>query len=405
MPVKTRRLRPETLSLATKAIHGRKTYPFQGPLTTPIYQTSTYRFEDSKIPLRYAHGDPSVYVYSRYHNPTVREVEERLALMEGAEEAALFSSGMAAITTTILALTRSNEEIVSTPALYGGTYRFFRDELPKHRIKVKFVDPHRLEQLERLITPKTRIVYFETPTNPTLDVIDIREVVERTTKTKKKFGQPLITMLDNTFATVLNQNPFKLGVDTVVESATKYLGGHSDLLAGAVLGNADFIKKVKDRAKSHGGCADPFAAYLLLRSLATFELRIQRQNESAFKLAQELEKHPKVNRVIYPGLPSHPYHHLATRQMKKFGGIVTIEVKGGVKAAAKVCDSLNVAVNAMSLGGVETLVSIPVYSSHINMTKRELQRHGVTPGMIRISVGVEGIEDLLADFEQALKKA
>jgi cystathionine beta-lyase/cystathionine gamma-synthase len=211
-------------------------------------------------------------------------------------------------------------------------------------------------------------------------------------------------MIDNTFATVLNQNPFEFGVDVVVESATKYLGGHSDIISGVVVASRDFIDRVKHNAKSYGGCADPFAAYLLFRSLKTFELRVDRQNGNALRLAQRLEKHRKVARVIYPGLPSHPYHELAKQQMKAFGGMVTIEVKGGVKAAVKVCDNLNIAVNAMSLGGVETLVSIPVYSSHVNMTKRELAKHGVTPGMVRISVGVEGVDDLIADFERALEK-
>ena len=405
MPMKSKYIHPEALSLATKAIHGKKLYPFKGPVSTPIYQTSNYRFANSQDAIRYAQGDPSVYVYTRYHNPTTDEVEEKIALMENAEAAALFSSGMAAITTAILAATQSGEEIVSTPALYGGTYRFFRDVLPKHNIKVKFVGSRRLQQLEKLITSKTRVVYFETPTNPTLDIIDIREIVERTGRMKKRLGTPLITMIDNTFATIINQNPFEFGVDAVVESATKYLGGHSDIVGGVVVGTSDFVNKVKHSAKSYGGCADPFAAYLLFRSLKTLELRVQRQNENALRLAQKLEKHTKVNRVIYPGFLSHPYHALAKQQMKGFGGMVTIEVKGGVKAAVKVCDNLNIAINAMSLGGVETLVSIPVYSSHINMTKRELERHGVSPGMIRISVGVEGVDDLITDFEQALEKA
>jgi cystathionine beta-lyase/cystathionine gamma-synthase len=211
-------------------------------------------------------------------------------------------------------------------------------------------------------------------------------------------------MIDNTFASVLNQQPFKFGVDVIMESTTKYLSGHADIMGGVIIGKKEFIKKVKGTAKSLGGCADPFAAYLLDRSLKTFELRVERQNHNAMALARVLEKHPKVNRVLYPGLPSHPQHNIAKKQMTGFGGMVTIEVKGGVKAAAKVCDSLRVALNAMSLGGVETLVSIPVYSSHINMTDAELAQHNVTPGMIRISVGVEGIADLIEDFRQALKK-
>ncbi|HEY4613037.1 MAG TPA: aminotransferase class I/II-fold pyridoxal phosphate-dependent enzyme [Bacteroidota bacterium] len=399
--------RNNSLSIATRAIHGNKLYPYKGPVALPIYQTSTYRFESSDDAIRYAKGDDSVMVYTRYHNPTVNEVQERLALIEGAESAVLFASGMAAITTAILAVTKTGEEIVSTPALYGGAYRFFRDELPKLNIHVKYVDPDHLSSLLKLITPKTSVVYFETPTNPTLNIVDIAELVKYARQAEKKTGRKLYIMIDNTFASILNQDPLALGVDVILESATKYLGGHSDIMSGVVLGAKDFIKKVKTGMKYYGGCADPMAAYLLYRSLKTFELRVQRQNENAMALARALEKNKRVNRVLYPGLPSHPKHHIAKKQMSGFGGMVTIEVKPSkkllpVEAAAKVCDNLRVAINAMSLGGAETLVSIPVYSSHIFMSDAELKKHGVTPGMIRISVGVEGINDLIADFEQAL---
>lgn len=395
------------LSLATRAIHGTKLYPHQGPVSLPIYQTSTYRFASSEDAIRYAKGDDSVYVYTRYHNPTVHDVEEKLALMENAEAAALFASGMAAISTAILAITTAGEEIVSTPALYGGTYRFFRDELPKLKIGVKYADPKKLSSLQQLITPKTSVVYFETPTNPTLGIVDIAELVRYVRQAENSVGRKITIMIDNTFASILNQDPFAFGVDVIVESATKYLGGHSDIMSGVVLGTKEYIKKVKTSAKYYGGCADPFAAFLLYRSLKTFELRVQRQNENAMALAKALEKNKRVNRVLYPGLPSHPQHRIAKKQMTGFGGMVTVEVKPSkkllpVEAAVKVCDNLRVAVNAMSLGGVETLVSIPVYSSHVFMSNAELKRHGVTPGMIRISVGVEGIDDLIADFEQAL---
>lgn len=395
------------LSLSTMAIHGDKMYAYKGPVSLPIYQTTTYRFDTSEDAVRYAKGDPSVYVYTRYHNPTVHDVETKLALMEGSESAALFSSGMAAITTAILAVTKAGDEIISTPALYGGTYRFFRDELPKQNIKVHFVDPGDLSKISSFVTPKTTIVYFETPTNPTLAIVDIAEIVRQTRIAEKRIGKKIIVMIDNTFASILNQDPFSFGIDVVTESATKYIGGHTDVMAGVVLGKTDFIAKVKGLAKHYGGCADPFAAYLLYRSLKTFELRVERQNKNAFSLAKALEKNKKVNRVLYPGLPSHPQYRLAKKQMVGFGGMVTIEVKPSkkiapVEAAAKVCDNLKIAVNAMSLGGVETLVSIPVYSSHVFMTDDELKRHGVTSGMIRISVGVEGIEDLIQDFEQAL---
>ncbi|MBI5215500.1 MAG: aminotransferase class I/II-fold pyridoxal phosphate-dependent enzyme [Ignavibacteriae bacterium] len=391
-------------SLATRAIHGKHTHAYKGPVSFPIYQTSTYRFENSNDAIRYAQGDQSVLVYTRYHNPTVNEVEEKIALMEGGESAALFSSGMAAITTAILSACTSGDEIVSTPALYGGTYRFFRDTLPNYGITVNYVDANSLNDLLYIITPKTKLVYFETPTNPTLGLVDIQKLVRLTRQVQKEHRTLITIIIDNTFATILNQNPFELGVDVIVESSTKYLGGHTDLMGGVVLGSSKFIKRTKNLAKHLGGCADPFAAFLLERSLKTFELRVHRQNENALLLATALEKHPKVNRVIYPGLPSHPQHQLAKKQMQGFGGMVTIEVAGGAKAAAKVCDSLKVAVNAMSLGGVETLVSIPVYSSHVNMSEAELKQHGVTPGMIRISVGVEGINDLIEDFNQALRK-
>jgi cystathionine beta-lyase/cystathionine gamma-synthase len=395
------------ISVATRAIHGNKLYAFKGPVATPIYQTSTYRFETSEDAVRYAKGDPSVYVYTRYHNPTVNDAEEKLALMAGGEAAVLFSSGMAAITTAILAITKAGGNVISTPALYGGTYRWMRDELPKQNIGVRFFDPLHLENIATLADEHTTIVFLETPTNPTLNIVDIAEAVRQTKKTEKKLGRRILTMIDNTFATMINQDPFALGVDVVTESATKYLGGHSDILAGVVIGKEEFIKQVRTLGKYHGGCADPFAAYLLGRSLKTFELRVQKQNANALALARALEKHSKVNRVLYPGLSSHPQHMTAKKQMSGFGGMVTIEVKASkryspVEAAAKVCDTLKVAVNAMSLGGVETLVSIPVYSSHVFMSDEELKKHGVTAGMIRISVGIEGIEDIIEDFEKAL---
>ncbi|HTX17718.1 MAG TPA: aminotransferase class I/II-fold pyridoxal phosphate-dependent enzyme [Bacteroidota bacterium] len=395
---------PKKLSLSTKAIHGKKIFPYKGPVSLPIYQTSTYRFDNSGDAIRYANGDPSVYVYSRYHNPTVHDVEEKIALMEDGEAAVLLASGMAAISTAILTFVHSGEEIVSTPALYGGTYRFFRDILPDQRIRVKYVDPSRLAGLDSLITKNTRLVFLETPTNPTLALVNIEELVTKVRRREKDLRTKILVMIDNTFASCLNQRPFEMGIDLVMESATKYFGGHSDLLAGVVVGSEKHISRIKTTAKYLGGCADPFMAYLLFRSLKTFELRVARQTANALALAERLERHPKVLRVLYPGLPSHPQHKLARKQMTGFGGMVTIEVRGGARGAVRVCDALNIAVNAMSLGGVETLVSIPVYSSHVNMSSRELKQHGVSPGMIRISVGVEGIEDLIADFEQALKK-
>ena len=397
-------MKKRTSTIATRAIHGKKLHAYKGPVALPIYQTSTYRFENSSDAVRYSQGDESVYVYSRYHNPTVEDVEEKIALMNDADASVLFSSGMAAISTAILSVVKSGDEIISTPALYGGTYRFFRDVLPHYNISVKYVNPEHLQEIQMLATAKTKLFFCESPTNPTLGIIDLKKAITEIQKAEKRTGTKILSMIDNTFATCLYQSPSEFGFDVIVESATKYIGGHSDLLAGSVIGEKSYIKKVKHLAKYLGGCADPFAAFLLSRSLKTFEMRVQTQSENALKLARHFSKHKKVLRVLYPGLKSHPQHAIAKKQMSGFGAMVLMEVKGGVNGAVKVCDALTVAVNAMSLGGVETLVSIPVYSSHVNMSDSELKQHGVTPGMIRISVGAEGIDDLIADFEQALKK-
>jgi methionine-gamma-lyase len=397
-------MKPTKTSLATRAIHGKKLYPYQGSVATPIHQTSTYRFANSNDAVRYSQGDPTVYVYSRYHNPSVEDVEEKLAEMNEAEAAVLFASGMAAISTAILSIVKTGDEIISTPALYGGTYRFFRDVLPQFGVSVKYVDADALENIASLVTARTKLFFCESPTNPTVGIVDLYKAIAEVKKAEKRSGVRIMTMIDNTFASCLHQSPFEIGFDMIAESATKYIGGHSDVLAGAVIGRTKDVKQVRQIAKYLGGCADPFAAFLLSRSLKTFELRVRKQTENAMLLAKALEREPKVLRVLYPGLKSHPQHAIAKKQMSGFGAMLLAEVKGGVKGAAKVCDSLNVAVNAMSLGGVETLVSIPVYSSHVNMSDAELKQHGVTPGMIRISVGAEGIDDLIGDFRQALKR-
>jgi cystathionine beta-lyase/cystathionine gamma-synthase len=354
--------------------------------------------------MRYAAGDPDVYVYTRYHNPTVREAQERLALLLGSERALLVASGMAAISSAVLAEAGAGDEILVTPSLYGGTYRFFRDVLPRLGIRVRSLDPARPDRLPRLVNSRTRLVYLETPTNPALRLVDLAAVAAAARRTRRR----LTLICDNTFATSLNQRPLELGADVVIESATKYLGGHSDIVAGVVGADRARVERAHGVMKYLGGCVDPFAALLLLRSLKTFVLRVERQNENALALAAWLEEHPRVRRVHYPGLPSHPDHDLARRQMtgaggRGFGGMVTIEVAGGARGAIRVCDALRIAVNAMSLGGAETLVSIPVLSSHVGMSRRELDRHGVRPGMIRISVGVEDLQDLLRDFDRALR--
>lgn len=390
--------------ISTKSIHGKKLYAYKGPVVNPIYQTSNFRFENSTDAVKYSKGDKSVYIYSRYQNPTVEDVEEKIALMYDADEAVLYSSGMGAISTLIQTFVNNGFNVVSSNSLYGGTYRYLRDVAPNLGITSKFFDGQNLSTLSNLINEKTKLVYFETPTNPILEILDIKKIVKIVKDSEKKFGTKILTAIDNTFASVLNQNPLKMGMDIVIESGTKYLAGHSDLLAGVIISNKKNINKIRASGKYFGPSADPFMAFLMSRSLKTFSLRVEKQNINAFEIAKALEGNKKILNVIYPGLKSHKQHSLAKKQMKSFGAIVTIDLKGGVKSAIKFCDNLKIGVNAMSLGGVETLVSIPVYSTHVNLSKEELNHHRVTEGMVRISVGVEDVNDLINDFNQALQK-
>lgn len=388
----------------TNLIHWDKIKPSTGPIIFPIYQTSSYKFQSSKIAVRYAQGDETVYVYSRIHNPTISQLEKHFSSIYNSEAAAVFSSGMSSICTTIFTLCKSDDEILTIPNLYGGTQHLFKDIIQKFKINVKYFDPNALEDLLYLITQRTRIVFFETPTNPTLDIVNIKKLVNIVRKVEKELKNKVYIVLDNTIATVINQPTLKFGVDVVIESTTKYLGGHSDLTGGVAVGSKKIIKKIKDARKYIGCMMDPFTAFLLDRSLKTLSLRVNQQNQNALGLAKALEKHRKVTKVLYPGLRFSPYHELAKAQMKGYGGMLTIEVAGGLKNAKKFCDNLRLALNAMSFGGVETSVSIPVLSSHIGLTKEELSVQRITPGMVRISVGIENISDLIQDFYQSLNR-
>ncbi len=371
--------------------------PSTGCLTTPIYQTSTFAFRNLKHLMEYLKGREGIYHYTRYGNPTTDAAARKIAALEGGEAGLVFSSGMAAITTTILALVSSRDEVVSVRNLYGGTLHFFRDLCPRLGIGVKFVDAERLRDAGRLITKRTKLLYLESPTNPTLKLADIREAVGIARK------HHLLTLLDNTFATPVNQRPIELDVDVVLHSGTKYLGGHSDLLAGAVVSKKRIVQKVWDTYKILGGVPDPFAGFLLLRGMKTLALRMEQHNANALAVAHYLERQPKVLRVSYPGLASHPQHELARRQMKGFGGVVCFEVEGGLQAAGKVWDRFKLIKRASTLGGVESLALIPVLTSQWGFGKKELDRLGVREGMIRLSIGIEDLEDLLGDLSQALR--
>lgn len=389
------------LSLSTLAIHGDQHTPQNQPVVFPIHQTSTFEFEKSSVLEDINRGDTSKYIYSRYSNPSIDEVRKKIALISDAEDALLFSSGMAAISTVLLTFAKTGNNIVSTPKLYGGTYRLMRDVLTRQGITTRYCRED-LDDLSSHIDASTGIVYVETPTNPTVALINIEKLVAIVREKEKVLGEKIVIVIDNTFATIVNQKPFSFGVDISIESATKYLGGHSDVVGGIVAAPREYISRIHHQQKYYGGCLDPFAAFLLSRSLKTFELRVLRQNESAMTFAKHFEHHLKLRNVHYPGLASHKDHALAKKQMRGFGGMMAIELKANREQTMQCVDQLRVMKNAASLGGVESLVSMPVLTSHVNMSPEELHRAGVSESMIRISIGIEAVEDLIDDFERAL---
>jgi len=378
----------------TKAVRGgtdlRKK---NGPLSTPIYQTSTFEVTDNDEQLR---ATPTDMFYTRYGNPTNTVVERAIAELEGVERALLFASGMGAITTTILALLKSGDHVVAQRDIYGGAAKFFGQWLPKLGIETTFVDTTEYDQHERAIRPNTRLLYVESPTNPLVRIVDLRRVVDIARR------HNLITMIDSTFATPINCRPGDFGIDLVMHSGTKYFGGHSDLIAGAVAGRAELIDKIHATRTTLGGCMDPHAAWLLLRGIKTLAVRVQRQNENALRIAKFLSQHPNVARVHYPFVDGHPQRGLAMDQMRGGGGIVSFEVDGTGEDARKLSEALNLFTLAPSLGGVDSLVCIPVLTSHAMIPAEHRAKMGITEQLIRLSVGIEHADDLIADLEQAL---
>lgn len=384
-----------TRDKATKSIHGRKDNLYRGA-NFPIYTSTTFAVAKSDEYDKFIGDEEEFYIYSRYSNPTVRNVEEKIAALENAEDAIVFSSGMAAITSAILAFVKKGDTIVALRRLYGMTYRFLRDILPGFGINVEFVDEVDLYRAHKKFSD-VKLYYFETPINPSTDCISI----EKTVHSAKKAGA--LTIMDNTFASPINQNPLDLGVDVVVHSATKYIGGHSDIMAGAVASSKEMIRAVRESLKAFGGCINPMDAYMLDRSLKTLAVRVEQQNRSAQRIAQFFLRQKKVLNVYYPGLPSSKSYKIARKQMSGFGGMLCIELDN-LASAKKFCDSLELGLNATSLGGVETLVSIPVLTSHIKMSSDELKSAHVSEGMVRISIGLENTDDLIVDFKNALEK-
>src|SRR5947209_3973099 len=362
-------------------------------MAQPIYQTSTFQVTDSDQQLRATGSD---MFYTRYGNPTHTAVERAIAELEGADAALLFASGMNAISTSILALAKSGDHIVAQYDIYGGVTKLLSSWLPKLGIETTFVDTTDYDQHVRAIRPNTKLLYLESPTNPTLRVVDLGKAAA----IAREHG--LVSAIDGTFGTPINQRPAELGIDLVLHSGTKYFGGHTDLICGVAAGRKDLIDTIRSTRTTLGGVMDPHAAFMLLRGIKTLALRVERQNESALRIAEFLAAHPKVRSVNYPFLKGHPQRALAIEQMKGGGGVLSFEVEGTGEDAKKVSESLRLFALAPSLGGVESLVSLPVLTSHAMISADQREKMGVTEQLIRVSVGIENVNDLIADLERAL---
>jgi cystathionine beta-lyase/cystathionine gamma-synthase len=383
------------LHLATRCVHAGKFADQHGSPFTPLYDATTFEFDSTADLLAVIDGRSAGSLYTRYGmNPTIRSLEEKLAALDQAEEALVFTSGMAAI--SALFLTYGRDGIVCIGDAYGGTLELLSRQLPSLGFKTRLILLHELELLHSAAVDGARLVFFETPTNPKLEIIDIWKVAEIA------HGLGALVVVDNTFATQINQLPLSLGADLVVYSATKYLSGHSDITAGAVVGPRKLLDPVRAWRKNLGQVPAPITSHLLARSLRTLAVRVERHNANAQIIAEWLARHPRVRRVMYPGLPDFEYHELAATQMSGFGGMVTFELDGSGEDAMKVVDKLRLFTLAPSLGGVESLVTQPVATSHRNLSQEEQIRRGISEAMIRLSIGLEDPEDLLEDLDQAL---
>ncbi|MGA2745775.1 MAG: aminotransferase class I/II-fold pyridoxal phosphate-dependent enzyme [Candidatus Sulfotelmatobacter sp.] len=382
--------RPETA-----AVHGAADLEKKnGPVGTPIYQTSTFEVTDNDEQQRVTTTDR---YYTRWGNPTNTVAEQTVAAIEGVEAALTFASGMGAITTTILALLKAGDHIVAQRDIYGGVTKFFSEWLPRVGIETTFVDTNDYEQQARAIRANTRVLYLESPTNPSLRVVDLKKAAGLARE------RGLISMIDSTFATPINQHPAEYGIDLVMHSGTKYLSGHADLTCGVVAGSQELMNRIWETRTTLGNCMDPHAAWMMIRGLKTLAVRVERQNENALRVAEFLEQHGKVRRVHYPFLKSHPQYAIAREQMSGGGGVVTFEVEGAGEDARRVSEAMRLFTLATSLGSVESLVSIPVLTSHAMISAEQRREMGVNEQMVRLSVGIESGDDLIADLERALE--
>ena len=387
---------------STRAIHaGYQPTSHHGALNPPVYLNATYTFDSIAEGQQRFAGETAGYVYARVGNPTQTVLEKRLATLEGGEAAVAVASGIGAITALLWTFIKSGDEIIADKTLYGCTFAFMEHGLSRFGIKVNFVDLTEADALAAAMNSKTRFVFFETPTNPNMRIINIQEVVELA----HAHGARVI--VDNTYGTPYLQRPLECGADFVVHSMTKYLSGHGDLIAGAIIGSADDVKSVRSVGLKDmtGAVLSAFDSFLILRGIKTLELRMERHCESALTLARQIEAHPNVKKVFYPGLPSHPQHTLACQQMKAFGGMIALELNGGYESGVRFMDAVQLAQRAVSLGDAETLVQHPASMTHNNYTDEERQAHGISRGLARISVGLENVEDLSADILRALDQS
>jgi cystathionine gamma-synthase len=392
--------KPKKRSLHTEAVHaGERGLKFADAITVPIVQTSTFTFKDSDTILRYTSKQLARYEYGRYGTPTQTAVERKLAVLDGAEDCLLFDSGMGAITSTLLALLKQGDHIVLTDDVYGQTLRFATQHLPRFGVACTVVKMGDYAAMESAINKKTRLIFTESPTNPYLNIIDL----DRMREIRKRRG--CLTVIDSTFATPLFQRPLEWDMDLVVHSATKYLAGHNDVLAGALLGSKQLVEQVRDYQRATGSVTDPHACYLLLRGIKTFPLRTEFQTNTAQIVAEHLERHPEIRRVFYPGLPSHPHHEIAKAQMDGYGGVVSFWIKGDLARAKRFLDALESIHIGPSLGGVETLITHPAMVTYYRITRKERYALGITDQLFRLALGVEDPHDLIADLDHALAKS
>ena len=385
---------------STRAVHaGEVRFNEYGSITTPIVQTSTFIFKNVDEIRKLVDGDMERFEYGRYGHPTQLAAERKLAALEEAEDAVLFSSGMSAITTSLLFLLKAGDHLIITDDAYKRTLDFCKTYLERYDIECSVVKMCDYEAMEQAIKPNTRVFFSESPTNPYLNIMDL----ERLTNIFK--SRDILVISDSTFATPYNQHPLKYGVDLVIHSATKYLAGHNDILSGVVLGAKKLTDPIREFLKITGGVIDPNSSYLLIRGLKTFALRMEKLNSNAQVVAEHLERHPKIKRVYYPGLPSHPHHEVAKRQMRGFGSVVTFEVKDDTEYALAFLSSLEILNIGPSLGGVESLITHPATISYYMHTPEEKLALGIKDGLIRLAVGLEDTDDIINDIDQALKKA